>query len=454
MAGKVNIKYTQLFIDNEFVDAENGATFGTIDPATEEVAAKVAFGTAKKAFHHDSEWRTMDASKRGELMIKLAGLMERDKDIIAKLITIDNGKPLSLSEQEVAFALKVIRYYAGFSDKIHGSTLPVDGNFMSYTRKEPVGVVAQIVPWNFPVAMISWKWGPALATGCTVVLKPAEQTPLSSLYIASLGVINIVTGDGPLTGNAFSKNMDVDKITFTGSTEVGKLISACASDSNLKRSPIVVMNDCPSLDKAVEICHAAVFTFVGQVCCAGTRVLVQSGIHDEFVKKSAELAKSTQDGPQVNKEQMEKTLGLIECGVKEGALVHTGGKRAGSKGYYVEPTVFSNVRDDMTIAKEEIFGPVQSILKFDTLEEAIERANDTTYGLAAGIITSNHDAMTRFSQCVQAGSIWINCYNTVMTQAPFGGFKQSGIGRELGEEGLRNYLESKTITIAINSKCS
>ncbi|XP_071747740.1 aldehyde dehydrogenase 1A1 isoform X2 [Lepeophtheirus salmonis] len=422
----------------------------------------------------------MDASMRGKFILTLADLMERDVDILAKLITIDNGKPIDTSEFEVQFAIKVFRYYAGYADKIHGSTIPVDGNFMSYTRKEPIGVVGQIIPWNYPLAMISWKWGPALTTGCTMVLKPAEQTPLSALHMASLvkeagfpkGVINVVTGDGPQTGAALVKNLDVDKIAFTGSTEVGKLISSSGNDSNLKRislelggkSPVVVMNDCPSLDEAVEICQNAIFTYMGQVCCAGSRVFVQSGIYDEFVRKSTELAKKRTvgcpwnsknlHGPQVNQEQMDKILDLIDSGVKEGAKIETGGSRVGTKGYFVEPTVFSSVKDNMRIAKEEIFGPVQSIFKFETLNEVIDRANDTTYGLAAGIITSDFNTMNKFSSFIRAGTVWINCYNVISTQTPFGGFKQSGFGRELGEEGLKNYLECKTITIATSSKCS
>ncbi|CAB4057215.1 ALDH [Lepeophtheirus salmonis] len=457
----VEIKYTQLFIDNEFQDAEKGSTFDTINPATEEVIAKVAFGSkgdidkaviaARRAFDPTSEWRTMDASNRGRLMYKLADVMERDRIILAKLDTVDNGKPYSTALEDVEGSIGVIRYYAGYADKIHGSTIPVDGNFFTYTRQEPVGVVGQIIPWNYPVAMISWKWGPALATGCTMVLKPAEQTPLSALYMAALtkevgfpkGVINVVTGDGQQTGAALSQHMDVDKIAFTGSTEVGKLITSNAS--NLKRvslelggkSPLVVMNDCPSLDEAVQICHDAIFANMGQNCCAGSRTFVQSDIYEEFVKKSSELVKKkkigcpwdsqTDYGPQVSKEHMGKILDLINSGVKE---------------------------DNMRIAKEEIFGPVQSIFVFETLDEVISRANSTPYGLAAGILTQKLDNITKFTQNIRAGSVWVNCYDYLSPQTPFGGFKQSGYGRELGPEGIKCYLESKTVTMATASKCS
>ncbi|CAB4056789.1 ALDH [Lepeophtheirus salmonis] len=442
MSGKVDIKYTSLFIDNEFLEAENGATFETIDPSTEEVVAKVAFGSA-----NDMN-KAVNAAK---------------KSIRTQFGMAYNG---CFNAWKYNLPSRFFRYYAGYADKIHGSTIPVDGNFMSYTRKEPIGVVGQIIPWNYPVAMISWKWGPALTTGCTMVLKPAEQTPLSALHMASLvkeagfpkGVINVVTGDGPQTGAALVKNLDVDKIAFTGSTEVGKLISSSGNDSNLKRislelggkSPVVVMNDCPSLDEAVEICQNAIFTYMGQVCCAGSRVFVQSGIYDEF----------NLHGPQVNQEQMDKILDLIDSGVKEGAKIETGGSRIGTKGYFVEPTVFSSVKDDMRIAKEEIFGPVQSIFKFETLNEVIDRANDTTYGLAAGIITSDFNTMNKFSSFIRAGTVWINCYNVISTQTPFGGFQTIRVwkrirrGRPKKLFGMQDHYHRNQLQMFIDGVCN
>eukprot|EP00096_Caligus_rogercresseyi_P013436 TRINITY_DN6084_c0_g1_i1.p1 TRINITY_DN6084_c0_g1~~TRINITY_DN6084_c0_g1_i1.p1 ORF type:complete len:486 (-),score=102.55 TRINITY_DN6084_c0_g1_i1:172-1428(-) len=418
----------------------------------------------------------MDASHRGTLMFKLADAMERDTNILAELDTLDNGKPYSTAVEDIQFSIGVIRYYAGYADKIHGSTIPVDGPFMSYTRKEPVGVVGQIIPWNYPVAMISWKWGPALATGCTMVLKPAEQTPLSALHMASLarevgfpkGVINVITGDGASTGSALAKHPDIDKIAFTGSTEVGRLISG----GHLKRvslelggkSPIVVMEDCPSIQEAVQICHDAIFANMGQNCCAGSRTFVHAEIYDEFVAMAAKLANErkmgcpwdpkTHHGPQVSKVQMDKILELIQSGKDEGAVLQAGGVERQPKGYYVKPTVFSDVKDGMRIAKEEIFGPVQSIFKFQTLEEAIDRANATSYGLAAGILTKNMDHIHTFTQRVRAGSVWVNCYDYLSPQTPFGGFKQSGYGRELGPDGLQSYLETKTVTMAMSNKCS
>lgn len=324
------------------------------------------------------------------------------------------------------------------------------------TRKEPVGVVGQIIPWNYPALMLSWKWGPALAAGCTIVLKPAEQTPLTALHIASLvkeagfpaGVINVVPGYGPTAGAAIAEHQDIAKVAFTGSTEVGRLIMAAAAKSNLKRvslelggkSPLVIFDDA-NVDEAVEIAFNAIFANHGQNCCAGSRTYVHSKIYDEFVKKAAAkaaarkvgdgFANGTEQGPQVDKEMFEKVFSYIESGKQQGAKLEAGGSRVGFQGFFIQPTVFSNVKDDMKIASEEIFGPVQSILKFDSLDEVIERANASSYGLAAGVMTKNIDTALTFAQAVQAGSMWVNCYDYVTPQCPFGGYKQSGIGREL-----------------------
>jgi aldehyde dehydrogenase (NAD+) len=483
------IKFTKLFIDGQFVDAVSGKTFATINPATGKKLCDVAEGdkadidkavaAAKKAFKLGSSWRTMDASRRGYLINKLADLVERDADYLASLETLDNGKPLAEAQFDMTCAVNCLRYYAGWADKIHGQNIPADGNVFVVTRKEPVGVAGQIIPWNYPVLMVSWKWGPALAAGCTVVIKPAEQTPLSALYLAHLsveagfppGVINVVNGFGETAGAALTSHMDVNKIAFTGSTEVGKLIMAAAAKSNLKRvslelggkSPIVVFPDV-DLDEAVTICYNAIFPNMGQCCCAGSRTFVHEKIYDQFVKKATAMASARKvgnpfdegvdQGPQVSQEQFDKVMELVESGKKEGASLKCGGGKWGTEGYFVEPTVFADVTDDMRIAKEEIFGPVQQIFKFSSMEELIERANNTHYGLAAGVLTKNIDTALMFAQAVQGGSVWVNCYDATMPQTPFGGFKQSGNGRELGEEGLHHYLEMKTITIAMPQKNS
>ena len=431
------IKFKKLFINNRFVDGVSGKTFTTINPATEEEICRVAEGdkddidlavqAAREAFKLGSEWRTMDASRRGQMLHKMAELMERDYEYIAALESLDSGKPLEASRGDLDHALTIWRYFAGWADKIHGNTLPIDGSFMSLTRKEPVGVCGQITPWNYPVPMASWKMATALSAGCTIVLKPAEQTPLTALYLASLslevgfpaGVINVVPGFGRTAGAALTDHPDVDKIAFTGSTAVGKMIQAACATSNLKRctlelggkSPLVVFDDVENLDEAVEICYDSVFTNAGQCCCASSRTFVQEGIYERFVSRAVELARSRKvggqwedgvmQGPQIDQKQFDKVLSLIEAGQKEGAKMECGGGRLGEKGYFIQPTVFSGVKDDMTIAREEIFGPVQSIFKFTTMEEVIERANDTSYGLAAGVLTSNINNALTFAQVKQ-----------------------------------------------------
>lgn len=483
------IKQSQLFINGKFVDSISGKKFAVINPSNgkkicdvaegDKADVDVAVAAARAAFKLGSPWRTMDASQRGKLINKLADLIERDASYLASLETLNNGKPLAEALFDMTCAVNCLRYYAGWSDKIHGQTVPADGNIFVVTRKEPVGVCGQIIPWNYPVLMVTWKWGPALTAGCCVVIKPAEQTPLTALYLAQLsveagfppGVINVVNGFGETAGAALSAHPDVNKIAFTGSTQVGKLIMETAAKTNLKRvslelggkSPIVVMPDV-DLDEAVTICYNAIFANMGQCCCAGSRTFVHEQIYDEFVKKASEMAKTrkvgnpfedgVEQGPQVSEEQLNKILELLESGKKAGASVTCGGNKWGNVGFFVEPTVFADVTDDMRIAKEEIFGPVQTIFKFRTMEELIERANNTYYGLAAGILTKNIDTALTFAQAVEAGSVWVNCYDATMPQTPFGGFKQSGQGRELGEEGLHHYLEVKTITIAMPQKNS
>jgi len=483
------VKYTKLFINNEFVDSISKKSFETINPATEEIICQVAEGdkadvdaavkAARDAFKLGSVWRTMDASKRGQLLNKMATLMERDYEYLASLETLDNGKPLSCSKGDLDHSISIWRYFSGWADKIHGDTVPIDGSFVSFTRKEPVGVCGQITPWNYPIPMLSWKWATALAAGCTVVLKPAEQTPLTALYMAALslevgfppGVINVVTGFGETAGAALTEHMDVDKIAFTGSTEIGKVIQIACAKSNLKRctlelggkSPLVVFDDVENIDEAVKICHDCVFENAGQCCCAASRTFVQAGIYDEFVKKAVDMARKRKvgspwedvdQGPQVDKDSYDKVLSMIESGKNDGAKLECGGQKASHKGYFIEPTVFSDVKDDMKIAREEIFGPVQSIFRFTTMEELIERVNDTSYGLASGVLTKDINKAMTFAQAVQAGSVWVNCYLANMAQTPFGGFKQSGYGRELGPEGCRAYIENKTVTIAVPQKNS
>ncbi|KAJ4444438.1 Aldehyde dehydrogenase [Periplaneta americana] len=339
---------------------------------------------------------------------------------------------------------------------MHLVMICADGEVFSFTLLQPVGIVGQIIPWNFPAVMAIWKLAPALATGCTVVLKPAEQTPLTALHIAALtkeagfpdGVVNVIPGYGPTAGGAITSHPDITKVAFTGSTEVGRIIMAAAAKSNLKKvslelggkSPLIIFADA-DVDKAVELAHSAVFFNQGQVCCAGSRTFVHEAIYDEFVKKATERAQkrsvgdpfteTTEQGPQVDDEMFKKVLNLINKGKSEGAKLECGGDRIGDVGYFIKPTVFSGVTDNMTIAKEEIFGPVQCLIKFKTLEEVIERANNTCYGLAAGIVTNDLNTALVFAQSVEAGFVWVNCYNHVTPQTPFGGFKESGIGREM-----------------------
>ena len=422
----------------------------------------------------------MDASKRGRLLNKLADLIERDQEHLGRLETLDNGKPYKDSmNADLPLTIKCYRYYAGWADKIHGKTIPVDGNYLCFTRHEPVGVCGQIIPWNFPLLMQAWKFGPALCAGNTIILKPAEQTPLTALYIAALsveagfppGVINIVPGYGPTAGAALSNHPDVDKLAFTGSTEVGRIVKQAAGASNLKRvtlelggkSPNIVLADA-DLDHAVEMSHFALFFNQGQCCCAGSRCFVQEEIYDDFVRKSVQRSRKRkvshpldddcEQGPQVDQEQFDKIMGLIDSGKQEGAKLECGGNRIGDKGFFIEPTVFSDVQDDMRIAKEEIFGPVMQILKFKTIDEVIERANATNYGLAASVFTTNLENALVLAQGVRAGTIWVNCYDVLESQAPFGGFKESGNGRELGEYGLQQYSEVKTVTIKLPQKNS
>jgi aldehyde dehydrogenase (NAD+) len=480
---EVKITETECFIGGEWVPAVSGKTFATINPATEQEIAQIAEGdqadvdAAAKAAHKAFEsgrWSTMDARDRGKLMFALAQRMEDEIDDLARLETLDNGKPLGDSRNvDLPLAIDCLRYYAGYADKIHGSTIPIRGNHLCYTRREPVGVAGQIIPWNFPILMVAWKWGPALASGCTVVMKPAEQTPLTCLRLAQLakevgipdGVINVVPGYGPTAGSALVKHPLVDKIAFTGEHRTAQIITRESADT-LKRltfelggkSPNVIFADA-DMDAAVEGAYVGLFLNQGQCCCAGSRVFVEASRHDEFVEKLQKrtaqrkvgnpFADDTDQGPQVDQAQFDKILSYIEKGKQEGADCVAGGERVGDKGYFVAPTIFDNVRDDMAIATDEIFGPVLSVLTFDDKEDMIRRANNTFYGLAAAVWTRDISVAHDFAARVRAGTIWVNCYDVFDAAAPFGGFKMSGYGRELGEEGLKAYTENKTVTIAL-----
>ncbi|XP_078083458.1 aldehyde dehydrogenase, mitochondrial-like [Mustelus asterias] len=485
-----DVHYDKIFINNEWHDAVSKKTFPTINPSTGEIICQVAKGdkddvnkavkAAKEAFRFGSPWRTMDASERGVLLNRLANLIERDRAYLASLETLDNGKPYHVAYMaDLNLVIKCLRYYAGWADKCHGKTIPIDGNYFCCTRHEPVGVCGQIIPWNFPLLMQAWKLGPALATGNVVVMKVAEQTPLTALYVANLikeagfppGVVNIVPGFGETAGAAIASHMDIDKVAFTGSTEVGHLIQQAAGQSNLKKvtlelggkSPNIILSDA-DLDHAVEESHTALFFNQGQCCCAGSRTYVQESIYDQFVEQSVERAKlrtvgdpfdsKNEQGPQVDEEQFNKILGYISSGKKEGAKLLCGGGVAADRGYFIQPTVFGDVKDEMIIAREEIFGPVMQILKFKTMEEVIERANDTMYGLAAAVFTNDINKANYVSQGLRAGTVWVNCYDVFGAQAPFGGYKASGTGRELGEYGLEAYTEVKTVTVKIFQKNS
>src|SRR6202049_1525347 len=471
----------KMLIDGKWVDSVSGKTFDTYKPAPGEVLAKVAEGdradieqavkAARKAFE-GGKWPDMSASKRGRLLWKLAGVIEAHLEEFAQLEPLDNGKPLTVARAaDVPLAVDIFRYMAGWSTKVEGNTIPISagGKYLAYTLREPVGVVGQIIPWNFPLLMAAWKLAPALAVGCTVVLKPAEQTPLSALRLGELameagfpdGVLNIVPGFGETAGAALAAHPDVDKIAFTGSTEVGKLILHAAT-GNLKKvslelggkSPNVVFKDA-DLDAAIPGSASAIFFNHGQCCCAGSRLYVEKPIFDRVVEGVAEHAKKikvgsgldpeTQMGPLVSEEQLNRVCSYLESGFSQGATALSGGHKAADKGYFVEPTVLVNTREDMKVVQEEIFGPVVTAMSFEDPEEIVLRSNNSDYGLAAAVWTRDISKAHRMAEHLRAGTVWINCYNIFDAALPFGGYKQSGWGREMGHDALQLSTQTKAV---------
>ncbi|KAF7806105.1 aldehyde dehydrogenase family 2 member B4, mitochondrial [Senna tora] len=483
---QVEVNYTQHLINGQFVDAASGKTFPAYDPRTGEVIARLAEGdaqdinravsAARKAFD-EGPWPKMPAYERCRILLRFADLVEKHSNELAALETWNNGKPFEQSaKSELPMFVRLFHYYAGWADKIHGLTVPADGDYHVQVLHEPIGVAGQIIPWNFPLLMFAWKVGPALACGNTIVLKTAEQTPLTALYVAKLlheaglppGVLNVVSGYGPTAGAALASHMDVDKLAFTGSTETGKTVLELAARSNLKpvtlelggKSPFIVFEDA-DVDKAVELAHFALFFNQGQCCCAGSRTFVHERIYDEFLEKAKARAlrrtvgdpfkKGVEQGPQIDVEQFEKVLRYIRSGIESKATLECGGHRLGSRGFFIEPTVFSNVEDDMLIAKDEIFGPVQTILKFKDIDEVIRRANRTTYGLAAGVFTKNVETANRMMRALRVGTVWVNCFDVFDAAIPFGGYKMSGTGREKGIYSLNNYLQIKAVVSPLNN---
>ena len=475
----------QLFIDGRWVDAASGRTFETPNPATGEALATVAEGdaedidravrAARRAFE-DGPWSRMSPSDRGRVIWRIGDLILEHTDELAQLETLDNGKPFAVAQgADVPLAADLFHYMAGWATKIEGNSINISvpyapgANFHAYTLREPIGVVGQIIPWNFPLLMAAWKLGPALATGNCVILKPAEQTPLSALRLAELiaeagvpdGVVNVVTGFGETAGAALAAHDDVDKVAFTGSTEVGRLIIQAAA-GNLKKltlelggkSPNIVFSDVDA-DVAIAGAANAIFFNHGQCCVAGSRLFVQEDRFDEVVNGVAEIAKSitlgdgmdpaTQMGPLVSEEQLSRVTGYLDSGKSDGATALSGGARRGNRGYFVEPTVLTGTRPDMSVVREEIFGPVVVAAPFHSLDDIAKEANNTPYGLGAGIWTKDISKAHALAKKIRAGTVWINCYNIFDAALPFGGYKQSGWGREMGHEAIEAYTEVKAV---------
>ena len=476
----------QLFIDNAWRDASAGKTIEVVNPATEEVIAEVAsaeqadvdaaVAAARAAL--DGPWSKLSARERGRLVWRIGERLMERADEIARLETLHNGKPIFESRQiEVPAAAECFQYYAGWADKIHGETIPVKGNYLTYTLREPVGVVAAIVPWNFPLLLTSWKVAPALACGNTVIIKPASQTPLTALALAEIaaevglppGVLNVVTGPGSRVGQMLVEHTGIDKIAFTGDTSTGRQIMSGSSGTLKKitlelggKSPNIVFPDA-DLDAAIRGATTGIFYGKGEVCAAGSRLLVDKSIKSEFLDKVVARAKKmapgdpldpkTRLGAVASKKQLETDLRYIEIATREGAELVAGGRRADigtGKGYFLQPTVFDNVTPEMTIAREEIFGPVLAAIEFADVDEAIARANDSSYGLAAAVWTKDIKKAHYVARKLQAGTVWINTYNIYDTAAPFGGYKQSGFGREMSMHALEHYTQVKSVWVDLN----
>jgi betaine-aldehyde dehydrogenase len=480
----------QLFIDGQWVDAESGKTFETPNPATGATLAEVAEGdkadidkavaAARRAF--EGKWSRMSARDRGRLLYKLAQLIESKTKELAELETADNGKPIKESTYiDLPGVAENFEYFAGWATKIEGETIPVPGNMFNYTLREPVGVCGQIIPWNFPLLMAAWKLAPALAAGNTIVLKPAEQTPVTALELGKLiqeagfpdGVVNIVPGYGETAGAALASHKDIDKIAFTGSTDVGKIIARAAAENLTKvslelggKAPNIVFADA-DIEQAVSGAMMGIFFNQGQVCCAGSRVFLDERIKDEFLERFKEKAgrikvgdpmdAATQMGPQVSAEQLSRIKGYVEIARGEGATVLSGGGSPElegdfQKGFFFQPTIFGEVQNTMRVAREEIFGPVASVITFKDEDDLIRQANDTIYGLSAGIWTRDIVRAHRFAKEVKAGVIWINTYNMMNAASPFGGYKQSGYGREMGKHALEMYTNVKSVWVDLSGK--
>jgi phenylacetaldehyde dehydrogenase len=477
----------KLLINGQWVESASGKTFATYNPATGQVLANVAEGDredidravkAARAAFETGPWSRTSPAERGKMIWRLADLIEKHLEEFAQIESLDNGKPLKIARvADVPLTIEHMRYYAGWATKIEGNTIPLilqkPSKYLAYTVREPVGVCGQIIPWNFPLLMAAWKLGPALAAGCTIVLKPAEQTPLSALRLGELvqeagfpdGVVNIVAGFGETAGAALAAHPDVDKVAFTGSTEVGKLIIQAAA-GNLKKvslelggkSPNVIMDDA-DMESAIPGAAGAIFFNHGQCCCAGSRLYVEKKAFDKVVEGMAASAEKIRVrpgfdpdcdmGPLVSEEQLNRVCDYLESGKKEGAKAVAGGERHGDQGYFVKPTVLVDTNENMKVVKEEIFGPVVTAIPFSDPNEIVDKANNSVYGLAAGIWTRDIKKAHSLASKLRAGTVWINCYNVFDPSLPFGGYKQSGWGREGGSEVLEHYTEVKSVCAAL-----